>query len=47
VVDFRAPFFAKLACSRQETPEGFAEWHVALDADVDHFRRRVRQLFGA
>jgi purine nucleosidase len=47
VVDFRAPFFAKLEGSRQETPEGFAEWRIGLDADVEHFRGRVRQLFGA
>jgi purine nucleosidase len=47
VVDFRAPFFATLDGADQNTPEGFAPWRIALTADVDRFRTRVRDLFGA
>ncbi|MEY2588193.1 MAG: uridine nucleosidase [Acidimicrobiaceae bacterium] len=47
VVDFRAPFFATLDGADQNTPEGFAPWRIGLTADVDRFRTRVRQLFGA
>jgi purine nucleosidase len=46
VVDFRAPFFEKLAGSAQSAPEGFAPWRIALGVDGPRFRRCVRALFG-
>jgi len=46
VVDFRAPYFAALEGSTQSAAEGFAPWRIALAADVAHFRRCVRLLFG-
>ena len=46
VVDFRAPYFATLEGSTQPAPPGFHEWRIALGADVEQFRARVRQLFG-
>jgi purine nucleosidase len=46
VVDFRAPFFAKLDGADQNRPEGFADWRIGLGADAPRFRRNVRTLFG-
>jgi purine nucleosidase len=34
------------SADNQPTPTGFAPWRIALDVDVDGFRRCVRQLFG-
>lgn len=46
VVDRRQPFFERAgAASRQADGEGLYPWAVALDADVDGFRHRYRQLF--
>jgi len=47
VVDFRAPFFDRLAGSAQSAPDGFAPWRIASGVDVGRFRRCVRALFGA
>jgi purine nucleosidase len=47
IADFRAPFFAALEGSLQSSPEGFAPWRIALDADVERFRSCARSLFGA
>jgi purine nucleosidase len=46
VVDFRAPFFAALDASDQNTPDGFADWRIGLHADADRFRRLVRSMWG-
>jgi purine nucleosidase len=46
VVDFRAPFFAALDASDQNTPDGFADWRIGLSADAGHFRRLVRSMWG-
>ena len=46
VVDFRTPYFAALEGSTQSAAEGFAPWRVALEVDVDRFRRCARALFG-
>jgi purine nucleosidase len=46
VVDFRAPYFARLEGSEQSAAEGFAPWRIALGADVERFRDCVRTLFG-
>ena len=45
VVDFRAPHFAALEGSTQERPPGFADWRIALHADVTKFRKEVRRFF--
>ena len=47
VVDFRAPFFAKLDGADQNRPPGFADWRIGLGADAARFRARVASLFGA
>jgi purine nucleosidase len=47
IVDFRAPFFDQVDGAAQAMHEGFAPWRIALTADVDRFRTRVRELFGA
>jgi inosine-uridine nucleoside N-ribohydrolase len=47
VVDFRAPKFAALEGSEQPAHAGFHPWRIALDVDVDRFRRRFRELIGA
>ena len=46
VVDFRAPYFDKLAGSAQSAPDGFAPWRIALGVDVGRFRSCARALFG-
>lgn len=46
VADRRAPVFAALEGGRQASPAGFRPWRVALEPDVDRFRRHVRRLFG-
>jgi inosine-uridine nucleoside N-ribohydrolase len=46
VVDFRAPFFAALDASDQNTPDGFADWRIALHADAARFRRLARAMWG-
>jgi purine nucleosidase len=46
VVDFRAPYFAALDGSVQETAAEFSPWRIALHADVARFRRDVRAFFG-
>jgi purine nucleosidase len=44
VVDFRAPKFAALDGSEQPAHEGFHPWRIALEVDVDRFRRRFREM---
>jgi purine nucleosidase len=46
VVDFRAPKFAALEGSEQPAHAGYHPWRIALDVDVDRFRRRFRELIG-
>ena len=46
VVDFRAPKFAAVDGSEQPAHEGFHPWRIALDVDVERFRRRFRELVG-
>jgi len=47
VVDFRAPFFARLFGAEQRRPEGFYPWRIAMTANVARFRSHVRRMFGA
>ena len=47
VVDFRAPAFAALDGSTQEQPPGFAPWRIALDVDVERFRKQAARLFAS
>jgi purine nucleosidase len=46
VVDFRAPFFAALDASDQNTPDGFADWRIGLHADAARFRQLVHTMWG-
>jgi purine nucleosidase len=46
VVDFRAPVFARGREAEQARLPGFHDWRIALDVNVDGFRRNVRRLFG-
>ena len=46
VLDFRAPFFAGLDGSAQETPVGFANWRIGLHADAERYRRMARAMWG-
>jgi purine nucleosidase len=46
VADLRARVFAEMEGAEQSRPTGFAQWRVALRADVERFRSRVRELFG-
>ncbi len=46
VVDRRARSFAALEGAEQQRPPGFSDWRVALGADAERFRCRVRALFG-
>jgi purine nucleosidase len=43
IVDFRAPIFARLR-GHYERPSGFHDWRVALQVDVQKFRRKVRTM---
>jgi purine nucleosidase len=46
VVDRRQPFFDRAGpASRQAEADGLYPWAVALEADVDGFRRHYRRLF--
>jgi purine nucleosidase len=46
VVDRRVTFFAASGGGDQTVPDGFAEWQIGLEVDVEGFRAELRTMFG-